>query len=103
MAKYLLLITYLLLFTYSALPLYIPVCDCNEAKTRGILDINKPYYCEKGKTDTARKPRLTTDYTLITKKKPTVTWKGWSCQQWVKSKKIIGSFWIGSFDTTFSQ
>jgi hypothetical protein len=21
----------------------------------------------------------------------------------VKSKKIIGSFWIGSFDTTFSQ
>jgi hypothetical protein len=103
MAKFLPLITYLLLFTYPVLPLYIPVCDCNQAKTRGILDINKPYYCEKGKTDTAQKPRLTTDYTLITKQKPTVTWKGWSCQQWIKSKKIVGSFWIGSFDTTCSQ
>ncbi len=40
---------------------------------------------------------------MITKQKPTLTWKGWSCKQWVKSKKIIGSFWIGSFDTTFTQ
>ena len=103
MAEFLPLITYLLLFMYPVLPLYIPVCDCNQAKTRGILDINKPYYCEKEKTDTAHKPRVTTNYTLITKQRPTVTWKGWSCQQWVESKKIIGSFWIGSFDTIPSQ
>ena len=103
MATYLLLVTYLLLFTYSEISLYIPVCDCNQPKIRGILDINKPYYCEKGKTNTTHKPRMITTYTLVTKQRPTITWKGWSCQQWVKSKKIIGSFWIGSFDTTISQ
>ena len=103
MAKYSLLFVYQLLFTYSALPLNVPVCDCNQAKTRGILDINKPYYCQQGTNDTPHKPRISSSYTLVTKQKPIVTWKGWSCQQWVKSKKIIGSFWIGSFDTTFSQ
>jgi hypothetical protein len=36
---------------YSALPLNIPVYDCNQAKIRGILDINKPHYCEKGMND----------------------------------------------------
>ena len=94
MVTYLLFITYLQLFTYSALPLYIPVCDCNQAKTRGILDINKPYYSGKGLTDIFHKPRVTTNYTHITQQRPTVTWNGWSCQQRVKSKKIIGSFWM---------
>jgi hypothetical protein len=103
MDKYLLLFLYQLIFTYSALPLYIPVCDCNQAKTRGILDINKPYYCQKGKTDTPHHLRIETNYTLVTKQKPIVTWKGWSCKQWVKSKKITGSFWVGSYDTTYSQ
>ena len=103
MAKYLLLFVYQLLFTYSTWPLNVPVCDCNKAKTRGILDINKPYYCQNGAIDTPHKPRIASTYTLVTKQKPIVTWKGWSCQQWIKSKKIVGSFWIGSFDTTFSQ
>jgi hypothetical protein len=57
MAKYLLLFVYQLLFTFSALPLNVPVCDCNQAKTRGILDINKPYYCQKGAIDTPHKPQ----------------------------------------------
>ena len=94
MAKYLLLFVYQLLFTYSTWPLNVPVCDCNKAKTRGILDINKPYYCQNGAIDTPHKPRITSSYTLVTKQKPIVTWKGWSCQQWIKSKKIVGSFWI---------
>ena len=102
MAKYLLLFVYQLLFTYSTWPLNVPVCDCNKAKTRGILDINKPYYCQNGAI-TPHKPRITSTYTLVTKQKPIVTWKGWSCQQWVKSIKIVGSFWIGSFDTIPSQ
>ena len=58
MDKYLLLFLYQLIFTYSALPLYIAVCDCNQAKTRGILDINKPYYCQKGKTDTPPRTKI---------------------------------------------
>ncbi|KAI9549992.1 hypothetical protein GHT06_007060 [Daphnia sinensis] len=44
-----------------------------------------------------------TSYTLMTKQKPVKTWKGWTCKQWVRTKKITGSFWIGSFDTVFSQ
>jgi hypothetical protein len=71
--------------------LFIPVCDCN------------PEYCQKGTTDIPHKPRISTNYTLITEQKPIVTWKGWSSPQWVKPKRIIGSFWIRSFDTTFSQ
>jgi hypothetical protein len=62
MATYLLLVTYLLLFTYSTISLHIPVCDCNQPKTRGILDINKPYYCEKGKTNTTHQPRMITTH-----------------------------------------
>jgi hypothetical protein len=50
--------------------LNVPVCDCNQAKTRGILDINKPYYCQRGTTDTPHKPRISSSYTLVTKQKP---------------------------------
>jgi hypothetical protein len=49
MAKHLLLFICPFLLIYSAQPLYIPVCDCNQAKTWGIIDINKPHYCQKGK------------------------------------------------------
>ncbi|KAI9560556.1 hypothetical protein GHT06_011499 [Daphnia sinensis] len=48
-------------------------------------------------------PRFQTSYTLMTKQKPVKTWKGLTCKQWVRTKKITGSFWIGSFDTVFSQ
>jgi len=81
----------------------MPVCDCNKAKTRGILDVNRPYYCQPNKAVTPHHRRFATNYTLITKQKPTTTWKGWSCKQWVRSKKIVGSFWIGSYDTTYTQ
>ncbi|EFX65110.1 hypothetical protein DAPPUDRAFT_265208 [Daphnia pulex] len=67
----------------------MPVCDCNKAKTRGILDINKPYYCQPDKSSVSHKNRFNKNYTLITKQKPTLTWKGWSCKQWTKSKKIV--------------
>ncbi|KAK4035894.1 hypothetical protein OUZ56_027973 [Daphnia magna] len=39
----------------------------------------------------------------MTKQNPVKTWKGWTCKQWIKTKKITGSFWIGSFDTVYSQ
>ncbi|EFX73347.1 hypothetical protein DAPPUDRAFT_109816 [Daphnia pulex] len=81
----------------------MPVCDCNKAKTRGILDVNRPYYCQPNKAATQHHRRFDTNYTLVTKQKPTTTWKGWFCKQWIKSKKIVGSFWIASYDTTYNQ
>jgi hypothetical protein len=81
----------------------MPVCDCNKAKTRGILYVNRPYYCQPNKAATLHHRRFDTNYTVVTKQKPTRTWKGWSCKQWVKSKKIIGYFWIGTYDTTYNQ
>ncbi|KAI9554962.1 hypothetical protein GHT06_020246 [Daphnia sinensis] len=100
--------TLLLIFILSTLEtyqtIYVTVCDCKNTKTRGILDINSPYYCEKENPDSRQhQPRFQTSYTLMTKQKPVKTWKGWTCKQWVRTKKITGSFWIGSFDTVFSQ
>ncbi|XP_045035875.1 LOW QUALITY PROTEIN: uncharacterized protein LOC123476928 [Daphnia magna] len=81
--------------------IFSSVCDCNYVKTRGILDINSPYYCQNPSTN--HQPRYLTNYTLMTKQNPVKTWKGWTCKQWIKTKKITGSFWIGSFDTVYSQ
>ncbi|KAK4037604.1 hypothetical protein OUZ56_029635 [Daphnia magna] len=72
-------------------------------KIRGILDFELPYYCDNEKPETQHLPRIPTTYTLVTKQKPAATWKGWTCRQWTKTKKITGSFWIGSFDTVYSQ
>ncbi|KZS03121.1 Uncharacterized protein APZ42_034238 [Daphnia magna] len=44
------------------------VCDCNYVKTRGILDINSPYYCKN--PSTTHQPRFLTNYTLMTKQNP---------------------------------
>jgi len=96
-------IIYIIITVQTVSNLYMPVCDCNKAKTRGILDVNRPYYCQPNKAVIPHHRRFDTNYTLVTKQKPTTTWKGWSCKQWVKSKKIVGSFWIGSYDTTYNQ
>ncbi|KAK4006533.1 hypothetical protein OUZ56_011687 [Daphnia magna] len=72
-------------------------------KIRGILDFELPYYCDNEKPETQHLPRIPTTYTLVTKQKPAATWKGWICRQWTKTKKITGSFWIGYFDTVYSQ
>ena len=42
-------------------------------------------------------------YTLITTEKGDIPWKGYSCSSWTHTKKIVGSFWIGSFDATFEK
>ncbi|KAK4037723.1 Uncharacterized protein APZ42_031083 [Daphnia magna] len=72
-------------------------------KIRGILDFESPYYCDNEKPETQQLPRIPTAYTLVTKQKPAATWKRWACRQWTETKKITGSFWIGSFDTVYSQ
>ncbi|KAK4015065.1 hypothetical protein OUZ56_030055 [Daphnia magna] len=84
-------------------PIYASICDCNNMKIRGILDFELPYYCDNEKPETQHLPRIPTSYTLVTKQKPAATWKGWTCRQWTKTKKITGSFWIGSFDTVYSK
>ena len=72
-------------------------------KTKGILDLTSPYYCQTGKINTLHKPRFYTAYELVTLQKPTFVFSGWACKKWLKKKRIIGSFWIGSYDTTYSQ
>ncbi|KZS03344.1 Uncharacterized protein APZ42_033955 [Daphnia magna] len=84
-------------------PIYATVCACNSVMIRGILDIQSPYHCSNEQTETQHLSRIPTAYTLITNQKPAATWKGWTCKQWTKTKKITGSFWIGSFDTVYSQ
>ncbi|KAI9550707.1 hypothetical protein GHT06_006210 [Daphnia sinensis] len=84
-------------------PIYATVCDCNNVKIRGILDLESPYYCNNDAMEKQYSTRIPTSYTLITNQKPAATWKGWTCRQWTKTKKITGSFWIGSFDTIYSQ
>ncbi|KAI9551348.1 hypothetical protein GHT06_005864 [Daphnia sinensis] len=84
-------------------PIYATVCDCNNVKIRGILDLESPYYCNNDAMEKQHSTRIPTSYTLITNQKPAATWKGWTCRQWTKTKKITGSFWIGSFDTIYSQ
>ncbi|KAI9558386.1 hypothetical protein GHT06_015162 [Daphnia sinensis] len=75
--------TLLLIFIVSTLEtyqtIYVTVCDCKNTKTRGILDINSPYYCEKESPDSRQhQPRFQTSYTLMTKQKLVKTWKGWT-------------------------
>ncbi|KAI9557148.1 hypothetical protein GHT06_016955 [Daphnia sinensis] len=85
-------------------PIYATVCDCNNVKIRGILDLESPYYCNNDAMEKQHSTsRIPTSYTLITNQKPAATWRGWTCRQWTKTKKITGSFWIGSFDTIYSQ
>ncbi|KAK4028152.1 hypothetical protein OUZ56_017412 [Daphnia magna] len=72
-------------------------------KIRGILDFESPYYCDNEKSEAQHLSSIPTAYTLVTKQKPAANWKGWTCRQWTKTKKITGSFWIGSFDTVYSH
>ncbi|KZS03381.1 Uncharacterized protein APZ42_033899 [Daphnia magna] len=84
-------------------PIYASVFDCNNMKIRGILDFESPYYCDNEKSEAQHLSSIPTAYTLVTKQKPADNWKGWTCRQWTKTKKITGSFWIGSFDTVYSH
>ena len=79
--------------------IYFSVCDCSKPTTKGLLDLKDPYYCKT--TPITHGSASRTDYSLITRLKPSLKWKAYTCSQWVKTKRIIGSFWIGSYDTTY--
>ena len=79
------------------------VCVCTKPKTRGLVDLSDPKYCG---TINATYPKLgnrIADYRIFSKSQNTLTWKGFVCSEWIHTKKITGSFWIGSFDIVFSH
>ena len=61
--------------------------------------MSDPYYCKIKPIDRNLPTRM--DYTLMTKIKPVQKWTGYTCSQWVKTKRVVGSFWIGAFDTNY--
>ena len=93
---------FLLLTIFYFIPteaIYKSVCDCSKPITKGLLDLNDPYYC-KTNPPTHSVERVK-EYELITKIRPVQKYKAYTCSQWVKTKRIIGSFWVGAFDTTY--
>jgi len=90
--------SYLLMMTNATI---FTACDCDFATTKGIVDLGTPEYCNSIKTgDVSTTP---VNYTLFIKRKPPMRFKGFICEMWIKYKKIVGSFWIGDFDTTYEQ
>ncbi|KZS06531.1 Uncharacterized protein APZ42_029985 [Daphnia magna] len=79
----------------------------NSKKKKSVVHANslKPYTPREPTATIEKEEKCTIPRKLyINDKTKTIkTWKGWTCKQWVKTKKITGSFWIGSFDTVFSQ
>ncbi len=77
------------------------ICDCNNTVNRGLIDLEDPSYCSenvKGKVT-----MFNATYALYTKKKPPISFTGYLCEMWEKTKEITGSFWIGDYDTVYSQ
>ena len=99
--KQLLYICFLINF-YPSHPISINICDCARPKTRGLLDLTDPDYCtEHGSSSDMITAKQAVTYRIITKSTATLTFEGHTCSEWVQTKRIVGSFWIGSFDTTF--
>lgn len=86
-------------FTFQ---LSITACDCSSSVTHGLIDVSDPAYCHPNGS-TSMETEKSIRYELLTKVRTAVTWTGYSCSQWIHTKTIIGSFWIGSYDTTYSQ
>lgn len=67
------------------------------------MDVSDPFYCKLNSTDDYNGIGKNFSYKIVTKPSPTLIWKGFSCSQWIETKTIEGSFWLGSYDTTFSH
>ena len=94
-----LFLLFIILYILPTDAIYKSVCDCSKPKAKGLLNLNDPYYCKITPPDHTEE-RLK-DYEIITTVRPAQKWKAYTCSQWVKTKRIVGSFWIGSFDTTY--
>jgi hypothetical protein len=70
--------------------------------TRGLLDLTDPEYCFKmhrDKDDVQKAMSKPITYKVITTMNAVLKMEGLVCSQWIETKKITGSFWIGSYDT----
>ena len=76
-------------------------CDCNDISTKGILNYDELDICKKGSE--IKNIKIPVTYHLITKRKPSINFKGFMCEKWIKTLKITGSFWLGDFDTEHLQ
>ena len=72
--------------------LTITVCDCNKPETKGVLDLSNPKYCSETANYKA-KPSIVTQYDIITRKEPSVSFEGWMGLQWQKTRQV--SCWFG--------
>ena len=94
-----LFLLFLVLYILPTDAIYKSVCDCSKPKAKGLLNLNDPYYCKTTPPDHSEERQK--DYELITTVRPAQKWKAYTCSQWIKTKRIVGSFWVGSFDTTY--
>lgn len=102
MAKLTIFVITLVLIFNSVLAINKTVCDCSRPQTKGLLDLDEPPYCKQNKTNLQLDAVDKTYYKIMTKTRPDISWPAYSCSQWIETKTITGSFWIGSFDTVYS-
>ncbi|EFX65393.1 hypothetical protein DAPPUDRAFT_117305 [Daphnia pulex] len=70
--------------------------------TRGLLDLTDPEYCFKlhnAKEDGYKSMSKPVNYKVVTTMDTVLKLQGLVCSQWIETKRITGSFWIGSYDT----
>lgn len=53
--------------------------------------------------DSYTRTSKTLSYQILNEPLPNLSWKGYACTQCIEKKKVIGSFWIGFYVTTFSH
>ncbi len=93
---------YLSIVFTPILTLNIHICDYSKPVTRGLLDLTDPDYCFKNHTDKEDEQKVMSKlvtYYVATKIQTDLRVEGLVCSQWIETKKITGSFWVGSYDT----
>ena len=78
------------------------ICDCERAKTKAVIDLNVPDYCNKVDKHSHDRPKAV-HYKLVSRKKPPYKFDAYLCEMYVKELTITGSFWYGSFDSVNKQ
>jgi hypothetical protein len=78
------------------------VCDCDNLKTKAVIDLSIPDYCNHRDKYSHSKPKWL-HYELVSQKKPAFQFDGYLCEGWVNERTIKGNFWIGSYDTVNRQ
>ena len=92
---------WLALFHFKTTVAHI-ACDCDNLKTKAVIDLSVPDYCKHNEKYTHAK-RKWLHYELVSKKKPPFKWKGILCERWINEKKITGNFWVGSYSIETRQ